>query len=49
MAGNKFDTGFKKMKARNVKLTYDTDWGSTTFEGTVDQLLRHVIAIHKNV
>lgn len=46
MAGNKFDTQFKRVKPKTYKITYkglyDTE---TTVEGTAKQVINHILTL----
>ena len=47
MASNKFDTEYAPQYARDIKISYTTDWGNTVFEGNLSQVLAHVATLQE--
>ena len=48
MASNKFDTEYAPQYARDIKISYTTDWGKTVFEGNLSQVLAHVATLQES-
>ena len=46
MASNKFDTQFVTIYARDLKLTYSTDWGDIKVEGSIQQVMNHLMSLN---
>ena len=43
MASNKYDTAFLPITVKDFKVTYTSPYGDTSFEGTPEQIIMHLL------